>query len=265
MDRRGLYLLIKPNGAKLWRLNYRLHGKRRTYAIGQYPNIALKEARKRSHEAKMLVAEGIDPVRHRKDARTRQRNAFENTFGRVAKEWFELKSEGWSEGHAKAIDSRLRINLLPELGDRPLIQIEPPGLLMVLRKIEAKGAVDAAHRCRTIAGAVFAYGIQTGRCVRNPASDLTGALRPRKPTKFAAITDPVKVGGLMRAIRSLDGVIIRNAMLFQALTAVRPGELRKGEWSEITWPRAEWRIPAEKMKMGRGHVVPLSRQAIAVL
>ena len=261
-----MYLLVHPNGGKYWRLDYNIYGKRKTYSIGTYPDISLKQARIERDKVKRLIKDGIDPVQHRQLTKATKRESFENTFENVALEWLVKQKKVWTAYHAKTVEQRLRKNLLPWLGNRPISEINPPELLMVLRRIEARGAVESAHRSRTIAGQVFRYGIACGLCDRDPAADLRDALQPRKPKKMVAITDPVKVGGLMRAIDGYQGdLITRCALKFSALTFCRPGEIRHAEWSEIIWAKEEWVIPAEKMKMKREHVVPLAGQAIKVL
>jgi len=265
-DGLGMYLLVKPNGRKYWRMDYSLHGKRNKYAIGVYPSVSLLEARAERDKAKRLIAQGIDPIQHRKLSKAIQRKSSENSFGAVALEWFAKQKQVWTTGHARTVEQRLHKNLTPFLASRPISEIEPPELLEVLRRIEARGAVETAHRCRTIMGQVFRYAISCGLCSRNPASDLIGALQPRNPKKMAAITEPAEVGGLMRAIDGYHGdLITRCALKFSALTFCRPGEIRHAEWAEIIWAKEEWVIPAEKMKMKRDHVVPLADQAIKVL
>ena len=265
-DGQSLYLLIKPNGSKLWRLDYSLHGKRKTFSLGQYPAVTLKEARQERDEIKKLVKRGIDPVQHRKTTARKVTAEQKNTFEALADEWLTRKTHGWTEGHYRTVDARLKRDILPWLGYRPIHEITAPEILLVLRRIEARGAIETAHRCKTICSQVFRYAIAVGAAERDPAADLRGALTTAKHRKMAAITDPARVGELMRAIQGYQGdLVTRCALQLSALLFVRPGELRQMEWKEINWIRAEWVIPAEKMKMKREHVVPLSRQALDVL
>lgn len=265
-DGQGMYLLVKSNGRKYWRMDYSLHGRRNKYAIGIYPAVSLKEARRRRDEAKQLIADGIDPIQYRKLAKDQQREAHENSFEAVSMDWFSRNNQKWTPGYARTIEQRLKLNLFPWLGDRPITEITAPELLRVLRRIESRGAVETTYRTRQIASNVFRYGVSCGICDRDPASDLIGALSPKNPKKMAAITEPAEVGGLMRAIDGYHGdLITRCALKFSALTFCRPGEIRHTEWSEIIWAKEEWVIPAEKMKMKRDHVVPLADQAIKVL
>jgi integrase len=265
-DGLGMYLLVKPNGGKYWRMDYSLHGRRKKYAVGVYPSVSLKDARIERDKAKRLVSEGIDPVQYRQMTKASQRKSSENSFETVALEWLAKQKQVWTEGHAVTVEQRLRKNLLPWLGNRPISEINPPELLRVLRRIEDRGAVESAYRSRTIAGQVFRYGIACGLCDRDPSADLRDALQPRKPKKMAAITEPAEVGGLMRAIDGYQGdLITRCALRLSALTFCRPGEIRHAEWAEIIWAKEEWVIPAEKMKMKRDHVIPLADQTIKVL
>lgn len=265
-DGQGMYLLVKPSGKKYWRLDYIIHGTRKTYAIGSYPSISLKDARAQRDEAKALVADGIDPVQHRKTTKSHRAEVAANTFEALALEWFSKQEQTWTEGHSRTVTSRLKRDIIPWLGSRPIKEITAPEILTVLRRIESRGAGETAHRCKTIVSQVFRYGIATGATERDPAADLRGALAPTRSKKMAAITDPVKVGELMRAIHGYQGdLVTRCALRLSALTFVRPGELRHTEWAEIGWIKKEWQIPAAKMKMRRDHTVPLSDQALEVL
>ena len=265
-DGQGMYLLVKPSGGRYWRLDYILYGKRKTFAIGKYPEKSLAQARADRDKAKALVADGIDPVRHRQATKGLRKEAAANSFEAISSEWLALQYQTWTEGHARTVTSRLERDIIPWLGSRPIKEITAPEVLTVLRRIESRGAGETAHRCKTIVSQVFRYGIATGVAERDPAADLRGALAPTRSRKMAAITDPVKVGELMRAICGYQGdLVTRCALRLSALTFVRPGELRHAEWSEINWIKKEWLIPAEKMKMRRDHTVPLSDQALEVL
>ena len=262
----AMYLLVKPDGKKYWRLDYTLHGKRKTFAIGPYPLVSLKDARVKRDEAKRLIFEGIDPVQYRQQFKQQQAAASQNTFRSIALEWFLKNESTWTKGHARTITGRLDLNLLPWLGNRPISEITAQEILRVLRKIEHRGAIETAHRCKTIVSQVFRYAIATGIADRDPAVDLKDALSPANPKKMAAITDPVRTGELMRAIRGYQGdIVTRCALQFSAMTFCRPGEIRHAEWSEINWIKQLWEIPEGKMKMKRDHTVPLSDQAIKVL
>jgi len=261
-DERGMYLLIHPKGGKYWRLDYRFEGRRKTLAIGTHPETSLKEARKKRDRARSDIEDGIDPSGHQNG-----KPAFgDDSFETVAREWHEKYRSQWTEGHASTTLRRLEANLLPWLGKRPLGAIEPPELLRSLRRVENRGAVETAHRIQQIASRIFRYGVATGRCSRDPTLDLKGALPPKRSEHFPTITDPKKIGALLRAVDDYQGSFItRIALQIAPLVFVRPGELRHAEWVEIQLDSAEWRIPAAKMKMKRDHIVPLSDQAIQIL
>jgi len=261
-DERGMYLLIHPKGGKYWRLDYRFEGRRKTLAIGTHPETSLKEARKKRDRARSDIEGGIDPSGHQNG-----KPAFgDDSFETVAREWHEKYRSQWTEGHASTTLRRLEANLLPWLGKRPLGAIEPPELLRSLRRVENRGAVETAHRIQQIASRIFRYGVATGRCSRDPTLDLKGALPPKRSEHFPTITDPKKIGALLRAVDDYQGSFItRIALQIAPLVFVRPGELRHAEWVEIQLDSAEWRIPAAKMKMKRDHIVPLSDQAIQIL
>jgi len=264
-DGRGLYLLVNKSG-KYFRWDYRFAGKRKTIALGVYPDIRLKDARTKHEDSRRLLAQGIDPMEYKKQTKAKVFAVTTNSFEAVAREWFSKNRPVWTEKHAQTIISRLENNIFPWLGDTATSSITAPMLLESLRRIEDRGAVETAHRVKQICGQVFRYAIATGRGERDPSADLKGALPPTKPKYMATITSPDKIGELMRAIDGYQGnLITRCALKFAPLTFVRPGELRHAEWVEINIEEAVWKIPAEKMKMRSVHVVPLSKQVVAIL
>jgi integrase len=264
-DKDGLYLLVKKAG-KYFRYDYRFQGKRKTYSIGVYPTVTLKEAREKLHEAKKLLQNGIDPVQHKKETTTLLKKQATNGFETVAREWFSKKKHIWKHSHARTIISRLENNVFPWLGDHSVSDITAPDLLKTLRRIEDRRAYETAHRVRSICSQVFRYAIAIGKAERDPAADLRGALQPTKPKHMATITDPMKIGALLRAIDSYEGQFTTKCALKLApLVFVRPGELRHAEWDEMNIEKAEWKIPAEKTKMASPHIIPLATQAIEIL
>ncbi len=265
-DGRGLYLEVAPSGGKWWRLKYRVDGREKRISLGVYPDVGLKDARERRDAARKLLAAGVDPSEARKAEKAARLEAGANSFEAVAREWFAKRSAVWSQSHASRIIRRLERDVFPYIGRRLVGEIAAPELLKVLRRIEGRGAVETAHRALQECGQIFRYAIATGRAERDVAADLRGALQPVKGRHHPSITDPKELGALLRAIDGYAGSpITRNALLFAALTFVRPGELRRAEWAEVDFDAAEWRIPAEKMKARRLHIVPLARQSLAVL
>ncbi len=264
-DGGGLFLMVTPSGGKLWRFKYRFEGKEKKIAFGAYPEISLLDARQRRDEARRQLANGIDPGAVRKAQK--QANVQETeTFEVIAREWHGRFISTWTEGHAETIMSRLERDLFPWIGKRPIAEIKAPELLTVLRRVESRGALESAHRIRTICGQVFRYAVATGRAERDPSADLKGALPQPQEKHRAAITEPKEVAALLRAIESYEGsFIVKCALKFAPLVFVRPGELRHAEWEEINLENAEWNIPGSKMKMREPHLVPLSRQAIEIL
>ena len=262
-DGHGLYLEVTPAGGKLWRLKYRFQRREKRLSFGMYPDIGLRDARERRDAARKLLAHGIDPSAARKAEKAAQADTFEA----VAREWLGKHAPRWNPAHAGEIHRRLVRDIFPALGPRPIGEIKAPELPAVLRRIEARGSIETAHRALRDCGRVFAYAVSTGRAERNPAADLRGALTPpAKVQHHAAITDPKAIGGLLRAIDGYRGTPeVQCALRLAPLTFVRPGELRAAEWSEISLEAAEWRIPAERMKMGEPHIVPLSHQAVECL
>ncbi len=257
-DDRGLYLEVQPNGAKYWRIRLWEKGKEIRKSLGVYPEVSLAQARKKRDVIRSKIASGEAPFEKPKTVPTLQE---------VATEWLDTKVLPIRvPRHSETIVSRLNRFVFPFLGDRPIDSIQPHALLEIIRRIEAGGIHETAHRVLQICGQIFRYGVATGQCPRDIAADLRGALIPVKKDHHSSITDPRGVGGLMRAIDDYRGsFIVRCAMQLSALTFTRPGEIRHAEWAEFNIGKAEWRISAEKMKMRRLHVIPLSRQAIAVI
>ena len=261
-DERGLFLLITPTGGKLWRLKYRFAGREKLLALGGYPDVSLAAARDRRDAARRQVASGIDPSAERR----KQRHAAGNTFELVAREWYAKHSPKWAPSHTRTVLARMKQNLFPFIGSKPIHEITAPELLTALRRIEKRGANETARRVRQICSQVFRYAVATARADRDPSVDLRGALAPVQTVHHAAITDPKAVAGLLRVLDSYEGTaIVKAALRLAPLVFVRPGELRKAEWSEINLDRAEWIIPPWRMKMRQALLVPLSRQAVAIL
>lgn len=261
-DEKGMYLLVKSNGRKYWRMQYRFAGKFKTLSFGVYPEVSLKEAREKRDSARKLLAEKIDPSAHRQQQKHALAEAGENNFEYIGREWYETKLAGKSHSHRSRSLRMLEKELFPHIGHRPISDITPPELLAILRRIEDRGVVDTAHRAKQTAGQVFKFAVATGRTEHNPANDLTGALRPKNKTHYAAITTPKDVAQLLLAIDVFSGTyIIRSALKLSALFFLRPGELRQLEWTEVKWEEHRIEIPDHKMKSRQPHIVPLSKQA----
>ena len=261
-DERGLFMLVTPPGGRLWRFRYRLFGREKLLSLGAYPDVTLKRAREKRDEARKLVADGIDPSARRKA----ERGAPAETFEAVAREWLELQRKALSEETISILGTRLRSFLYPYLGNRPVGAISAQEVLGALRRIEARGRNETAHRVRALAGRVFRYAVATGRAPHDVAADLKDALAPVKTKNYASLTDPARVGELLLAIDTYDGQpLTALALRLAPLVFVRPGELRAAEWPEIDLANAEWRIPGSRMKMKEAHIVPLARQAVLIL
>jgi integrase len=268
-DGDGLYLEVSPSGGKLWRFKYRFNGKEKLLALGKWNVVSLAEARDGRHDAKRLLARGIDPGVQRKDQKRDARDRAANSFEAVAREWYAKQLTVWVPSHATDVMRRLERNLFPDLGGRPIAEITAPELLAAVRKIEDRGAHDLAHRVLQVASQVFRYGVATGRCDRDPGPDLRGALTPHKAKNQAAVK-PDELPALLRAIFDYDKIGDRQtavALRLLALTFVRTGELIGARWSEFRLDDKNpvWIIPAERMKMRNEHVVPLSTQSLTVL
>jgi integrase len=263
-DERGLYLLVQPTGGRLWRLRFYTAGRESMVSLGAWPDVPLKLARERREEARQLIARGENPSTQRKA----DRDARADTFKAVALEWLEKQQHKMSESSYAKSKWLLEDLLFPFIGAKPIADIDAPDLLAALRRTEARGRHESAHRAKWKAGQVFRYAIATGRARHNPAGDLREALAPVKTKHFAAITDPVRIGELLRALEAYSGQpATEYALKLAPLLFVRPGELRGARWEEFTLDGEEpvWRIPAERMKMRDEHLVPLSRQAVALL
>jgi len=265
-DERGLFLLISSAGGKWWRFRYRFGGKHKTLSMGVYPDVSLRDARERRDTARKLLANDVDPGEQRKAVKAAKTERAGNSFEVIGREWFAKYSPNWAAGHSDKIIRRLERDIFPWLGGRPIAEIAAPELLATLRRIESRGAIETAHRAQQNCSRVFRYAVATGRANRDPTADLRGALTPVKERHHASITDPKRVGELMRAIDGYRGSFITKCALRLApLVFVRPGELRKAEWVEFDLDGAEWRIPAARMKAREQHIVPLAKQAVAIL
>jgi integrase len=263
-DGKGLFLLVTPKGGKWWRFKYQFNGKTKTISFGTYPEVSLAQAREKRKIAREQVAAGIDPGEVRKAQKAASTQETE-TFEVIAREWHSKFSGTWSDCHAETTLGRLQLDVFPVMGKRPIIEIKAPELLAMLRRIESRGALETAHRVRTICGQVFRYAVATGRAERDTAADLKGALPPYKKGHLAAIIEPKDVAPLLRAIDGYQGsFVVKSALQLAPLVFVRPGELRQAEWTEIDLDAAEWNIPAERMKMKVAHLVPLSTRAVEI-
>ena len=265
-DGEGLYVLITVKGAKYWRFDYRFQAKRKTLALGVYPRIGLKQARQRLLEAKQQLDQGIDPCQRRQILKLVQGDAQGHCFEAIAREWHQRYYNTWSPAYAQTILHRLEVNIFPLIGGLDITTIEPLDLLAPLRKIEARGALHTAHRIQAVCSRVFRYAVATGRAKNDPSRDLRGALPPAQSGHFASLTNPDQIAALLRAIDDYQGDYSTvYALRLSPYVFVRPGELRQAEWQEIDFEAQQWRIPAEKMKMRREHIVPLSRQSVQIL
>ena len=262
-DTNGLCIEVRPTGSKIWRYRYRFASKANMLTIGEYPAVSLAEARLARDRARVLLKAGSDPTQVARIQRAAKVEQASNTFAVVAAELMEKRAKKLSPGSVVR-ERRMLEKDLGAIGDLPINDITAPLLLLTLRKIEARGAIETAHRARAAASLVFRYAIATGRCKQNPAADLAGALTSAKTKHFASITEPQEVAKLLKAIYGYQGSpIVLAALKLSALWFVRPGELRHARWDEIDFARLEWRYVTSKTKTP--HIVPLSRQAVEVL
>ena len=264
VDGRGLYLEVSPKGGKWWRLKYRFHGKEKRLSLGVYPDVSLKDARERRDAARKLLANDVDPSAARKAEKAATADRAANSFEVLAREWFAKHVANWSDSHTKRTRRFLEGDLFPWLGAQPIADVTAHQVLTVVQRVERRGALPSAHRVLQVCGQVFRYAVATGRADRDPTVDLKGALAPFKGRHFAAVTEPKQLGGLLRAIDGYQGsLIVGCALRLAPLVFVRPGELRHAAWDEIDLNAAEWRFTVSKTHTE--HVVPLARQAVAIL
>lgn len=272
-DAAGLYLEISPAGSKRWFWKTYKNGKEGRLSLGSYPTVSLAAARKARDTAKLQKSSGIDPVQLRKIEKLKALTPAGDTFKAIALEWYALKLDSWSSHYAIREKRNLEKDLFPYFATRRIEDIEPIELLAAVRQVEERGALDVAHRVLTTAGQVWRYAVATGRAARDVSADIKGALKPHHGKHFAAITDPVQLGGLIRVIRGYQGgPIVRAALQLAPIVFQRPGELRAAAWAEFDLDAALWTIPAARMKRrvegkknGDPHLVPLATQAVAIL
>ena len=272
-DSGGLYLEVSPSGSKRWFWKTYMDGKEGRMALGSYPSISLNAARRARDAARLQKAGGVNPVQARKVERLKATNPAGDSFKVVALEWFDKQEPQWSPAHAVRARRQLERDLFPWLGERKMAEVTPPELLATLRKVEERGAVETADRGLMLARQIWRYAVATGRAERDISAELKGAMTPYRGKHFAAITEPERLGALLRAIKAYKGgPIVRAALQLAPMLFQRPGELRAAEWSEIDLERALWTIPSARMKRSKAgkengdpHLVPLPRQAMQIL
>ncbi len=264
-DGGGLFLQVSATG-KYWRYNFRYAGKQKTLSLGVYPDVGLSSAREEHSKARELLAEGIDPSAKKRDIKKDEQAKHRDCFENIATDWFNKFSDHWTDKHKAKKWDYLKRDLFPFIGHIPINEIEAPDILAACNVFVERGKVYTAHNIKQAAGQVFRYGVATGRCKRDPAADLRGALPPIKETHYPTITKPMEVGALLRALAGYEGnYMVKQAINLLPYLMCRPGELRHMEWPEIDLSANVWTIPSNKMKSGREHRVPLSKQALAIL
>jgi integrase len=262
-DGKGLYLIVTQSGGKLWRMDYRFNGQRKTLSLGAYPAVSLKDAREQREAAKKLLAEGIDPGEAKKAQKTAEARRLAHTFEAIAREWFFVWSKDKAAGQPEKTMARLERDVFPWLGKLPVEDIDAQEVLVVLRRIESRGAINTVAKAKISITQVLRYAKQTGRVKHDPP-DLRGALQTVRHKHMAALKEPEQVSGFLRACDAFQGTHeVRAALLLAPLVFTRPGELRKAKWTDFDLDRAEWKYLVTKTETD--HIVPLSRQAIAIL
>jgi len=265
-DARGMFLLVTKNGAKYWRMKYRIGGKEKLLALGVYPEVTLKHARKLCEQAREQLDKDVDPSQAKKIRKIDQALKYANNLETIAREWHKQQSCKWSEGYSRKVLRALEKDLFPFIGTLPVSQVSTLTLLPVLKRVEGRGSVESAHRLKQTVGQVVRYAIATGRAERDITPDLKGALATPVKSHFTAIIEPAQVGKLLSMIHNYQGTsTVRAALKLAPLVFVRPKELRCAEWQEIDFETRLWCIPASKMKMDQDHIIPLSRQSLAIL
>jgi len=266
-DGQGLYLWVYEDGRKYWRLRYKIHDKEKSLSLGVYPVVGLKQARQLAQTERVKLASNIDPSIDRKINKQKAKEATANSFEVTAREWYKKQTHTWVTSHSKGVLRKLEVDIFPYIGMYPISQIEAPQLLNMIRIIEQRGSYDMAHRVLGVCSLVFRYGVATGRCSRDPAIDLRGALAPHKKKNQAAVK-PEELPELMRALATYESIGDRQTQLalqLLALTFVRTNELIGALWTEFDLDNAIWIVPAMRMKMRNEHVVPLTRQVLNIL
>ncbi|WP_049069790.1 tyrosine-type recombinase/integrase [Klebsiella michiganensis] len=264
-DGNGLSLQIEPNGSKGWRFRYRFEGKAKMLSLGTYPKVSLSEARRRRDEAQDLLATGINPSDSRKEKKLAQQDRLGNTFEAIAREWYQRRYDLWAESYRTEMIATFEKDVFPHIGHRPIDSITPMELMAVLTRLEKRGATEKMRKVRQRCGEVWKYAIATGRALSNPAPDLARVMMPHKKEHYAHL-EVSELSDFFTVLQAYTGnILVKLAMRLLILTGTRPGELRKAEWSEFDFENNLWSIPEERMKMRRPHLVPLSRQALAIL
>lgn len=265
-DGKGLFVLVHPNGSKYWRLKYRYDGKEKTLALGVYPETLLKEARQRCDDARKLLANDVDPGTVKKAQKAARLADAENSFKAVSIEWLSKQKPAWSECHYDRVYARLENNVWPKLGKLPISSIKPVAVLEALREIEKRNAHYMAGRVKETVGQVMRYAVATGRAEYDPTPSLKGALTAHTTKHMASVTDPKRVGELLRMFDAFSGThAVRVALNLAPLVFARPGELRQMRWAELDLDGKLWDLPRGRMKMRESHLVPLSTQAVALI
>ena len=265
-DEKGLYLFIQPTGGKLWRFDYRFLGKRKTLALGGYPDVNLSHARDKRDKARSLLAcdPPIDPSENRKAEKSSKQLNSENSFEVIAREWWQTHMKNKAASHKDKVIRRFELYLFPWIGSKAIADITAPQMLQAVKRIETLNKLETAHRALQTAGQVFRYAVQTGRAIRDVTADLKGALPPTSIKHMAAFTEPKQIAELLRAIDSFGGTLtVQCALRLSPLVFVRPSELRQAKWRDIDLETGEWRYLVSKTKTD--HLVPLSTQAIDIL
>lgn len=264
-DGNGLSLIVEPNGSKGWRFRYQFNGKSKMISLGIYPVITLNEAREKRDNARKLVANGVDPSEARKEERNKVSGQSENTFKKITLEWFNGRKDRWSEGYRDDMMEAFENDVFPYIGDRPIAEIKPLELLEVLSIMEKRGVTEKLKKVRQRCGEVWKYAIITGRAEYNPAPDLASAFIPHQRENYPYLLADELPEFLSSVDKYQGSQIVRTALNILMLTGLRPGELRKSEWSFIDFESKTWKLPEKIMKMGRVHVVPMSDQVISLL
>ena len=263
-DEKGLYLLAQPTGGKLWRYDYRFNGKRKTLAIGSYPELTLAQAREKHNAARKLLNDGIDPSENKKAIKATKLGAAANSFEVIALEWIASHMANKATSHADKVKRRFETYIFPWLGNKGISEITAPDVLACVKRVQNANKLETAARTLQATGQVFRYAVQTGRAIRDVTADLKGALPTAQVKHMAAFTDPQEVAQLLRALDGFKGsLVVQTALQLAPLVFVRPSELRTAKWADIDLDAGEWRYTVSKTNTA--HLVPLSTQAIALL